>query len=87
MANLSKAPQKQLDKARATYKKFKALAEAKGIHYARVYTSFNTRTNQVRVKVYAVGRIKDNMPKVNKLGFELQTGHRFGGCSSLIAHF
>lgn len=87
MANLNIAPQKQLDEARATYKQFKAVAAANGIEYDRVYTSYNTRTNKVRVKVYAVCRIKDNMPKVNKLGFELQSGNRFGGYHSLVAHF
>ena len=87
MANLNTAPQKQLDKAREQYKKFKALATAKGIDFARVYTSYNTRTNKVRVKVYAVGGVSGHMTKVNKLGFELQRGHRFGGYNSLVAHF
>lgn len=86
MANLNTAPQKQLDEARAAYKKFKQLATDKGIHYCRVYTSYNTRTQQVRVKVYAVGGVQGHMPKVNKLGFN---HHRnaWGGNHSLVAYF
>lgn len=87
MAALSKAPIDQLNKAREQYKKFKELATAKGIHYERVYTSFNSRTQQVRVKVYAVGGLQGNITKVNKLGFELHKVNRFGGLNSLIAHF
>lgn len=86
MASLINAPIDQLNKARATYNKFKAMATANGIHYARVYTSYNTRTQQVRVKVYAVGGVQAHMTKVNKLGFELQRG-KFGGYSSLVAYF
>lgn len=86
MANLTHAPIDKLSTARAAYANFKKLATAKGIHYCRVYTSYNTRTQQVRVKVYAVGAVQAHLPKVNKLGFELERG-KFGGYSSLVAHF
>lgn len=89
MANLNVAPQKQVDAARAAYKKFKALATANGLHYCRVYTSYNTRTQQVRVKVYAIGGPYSKCEaKVNKLGFKLHKFvHRFGGYDSLVAYF
>ena len=87
MANLTHAPIDQLNNARAAYASFKKMATAKGIHYIRVYTSFNSRTQQVRVKVYAVGgAVQSHLPKVNKLGFKLQRG-KFGGYHSLVAHF
>lgn len=86
MANLTHAPIDQLNSARAAYANFKKMATAKGIQYARVYTSYNTRTQQVRVKVYAVGGVQAHLPKVNKLGFKLERG-MFGGYHSLVAHF
>lgn len=87
MASIQHAPLDQLLAAREAYAKLKKLAAAKGINFARVYTSFNTRTAKVRVKVFAVSRVGSNMAKCQALGFEHHRGNRFGGYSSLIGHF
>lgn len=87
MASLTNAPLDQLIAARAAYAKLKKLAAAKGIDFARVYTSFNTRTAKVRVKVFAVSRVGNNMAKCEALGFTHHRGSRFGGYSSLVGHF
>lgn len=86
MANLLVAPVGQLTQARDAYAEFKELATAKGISYARVYTSYNTRTNKVRVKVYAVGGVAKHETALAKMGFMLIRGTH-GRYSSLIGTF
>lgn len=64
--NLSHAPADQLAKAKAATVAFKAL----GLGYARVYTSWNSKTKKVRVKFYATARFDAKTEcKVRDIGF------------------
>lgn len=84
MASLTKAPVDKLTKAKANYEKFKAYAKKHKIGYARVYTSFNSRKEVVRTKVYAVSGVANHGVALTKMGFTLSRA-KWGGYSSLIS--
>lgn len=77
--NLTHAPVAQLLAARKAIKAVKALQP----DYAKLYTSWNSRTKQVRVKFYSIG-LGRKLPKALQAGF---VGSNNGRAFSITGYF
>lgn len=89
MAALSKAPTKLVDEAVVARNKLKALLAANKIDYERMYSSYDTRLQQVRIKFYYVNttRLTGKMfAAADTLGFKRHRSD-FSGVVSLVGYF
>lgn len=80
---LTNAPADQLEAARA------AIATVKGLKvpHLQIYTSYDSRKQLVRVKLYGVGTVPPGkMSKLHKLGFTTMM-HRYNSQSSMVGYF
>lgn len=81
--NLSHAPAEQLANARAAI----AAAKATGLGYVRIYTSWNSRTQKVRVKFYYLSnRSNGRNMRMYSLGFRLHVDS-FSRSRSFVGEF
>lgn len=89
MAAVSKAPQKQLETARQARDKVKALLKRNKIDYTRAYSSWDTRQEKVRMKLWALhGSVKPELrKKLQKLGFDLLRGPSWCPTTSVVGYF
>lgn len=66
--NLTHAPAEQLANARKSTKRLKGT----GLDYARLYTSWNSRSQKVRVKFYWISYTPKQLEVALKLGFRMR---------------
>ncbi|MND74399.1 hypothetical protein D3C80_659900 [compost metagenome] len=89
MAALSKAPTELVIKATDARNKLKALLAANKIDYVRIYSSFDTRLQQVRVKFYYVNQSRltgKTCAAADHFGFKRHRSD-FSGVVSFVGYF
>lgn len=89
MAAISKAPTEQYTKATDAREKLKALLAKHKIGYAKVYSSYDTRKEKVRTKIWAVNGVITPAirSKAEKLGFTTLNGPQWCPTTSFVGYF
>ncbi|MNB96533.1 hypothetical protein D3C75_437340 [compost metagenome] len=89
MAAVNKAPTAQYLKATDAREKLKALLAKHKIEYVRAYSSWDTRQEKVRMKLWAINGVVNPKlrTKIQKLGFDLLRGPQWSPTTSLVGYF